>query len=107
MKHGIDGGKKTARLLKQVAKDELLSLIPSTAHHVQVHVRVYANLKGLEKTYQDLGILPSSASFCHFIRGFNMGDAMCDYVDAGDEKECSDEKIRGTVKHRLKHRCLS
>lgn len=32
---------------------------------------------------------------------------MCDYVDAGDEKECSDEKIRGTVKHRLKHRCLS
>ncbi|KAK3214390.1 hypothetical protein GRF29_28g2962661 [Pseudopithomyces chartarum] len=30
-----------------------------------------------------------------------MGDAMCDYVDAGDEKECSDEKIRAIFRQNL------
>jgi hypothetical protein len=69
--------------------------VPSTAHYVQVIVRVYANVKGLAKTYKDMEFLPESASFDEFVRGFNMGDAMCDYVEAGNGKECSDEKVKG------------
>jgi hypothetical protein len=84
-----------ACLLKQLVEEELRSSAPSIAHHVQVIVRVYANVKGLAKTYKEMEILSQSASLDEFIRGFNMGDAMCDYVDAGNGKECSDEKIKG------------
>lgn len=91
----MDGGKRTASLLKQAVEEELQFSAPSTAHHVQVIIRVYANVKGLAKTYKEIGILPQSESFDEFVRGFNMGDAMCDYVDAGNGKECSDEKVKG------------
>lgn len=56
---------------------------------------MYANIKGLDKTYKELKILPDSASLGEFVRGFNMGHSMCDYVDAGNGKECSDEKVKG------------
>ncbi|KAF2439738.1 hypothetical protein P171DRAFT_457605 [Karstenula rhodostoma CBS 690.94] len=82
MMHGMDGGKRTASLLKQAVEKELRSSAPS--NRVQVVVRVYANMKGLAKTYKDMDILPESASLDDFVRGFNMGDAMCDYVDAGN-----------------------
>jgi hypothetical protein len=59
-----------------------------------VVVRVYANVRGLAKTYRDNGILPD-LRFDDFVRGFNMGDVMCDYVDAGNGKECADEKVKG------------
>jgi hypothetical protein len=95
VKEGIDGGKRAASLLKQVIKEELRISNPSTAQHVQVVVRVYANMKGLAKTYKDMDILPQATSFEDFVRGFNMGDVMCDYVDAGSGKECSDVKIKG------------
>ena len=91
----MDGGKRTASLLKQAVEEELQSSVPSTAHHMQVIVRVYANVKGLAKAYKEMEILPESASLDEFVRGFNMGDAMCDYVDAGNGKECSDEKVKG------------
>ena len=98
VKQGLDGGKRTASLLKQAVEADLRSLMPSEAHHTRVTIRVYANVKGLAKTYKEMEILPESASFDHFIRGFNMGDVMCDYVDAGDGKECSDEKIKGATR---------
>lgn len=64
---------------------------------MQVVARVYANTKGLEKVYKDTNILPRSECLGEFIRGFNMGDSMCDYVDAGNGKECSDEKVKGKL----------
>jgi len=85
---------RTASLLRQVVKDDLVALLPNTVHHLQVIVRVYANIKGLAKTYKDSGILRES-NFDEFVRGFNMGDPLCDYVDAGNGKECSDEKVKG------------
>lgn len=60
-------------------------------------IRVYANTRGLAKTYKESGILGQTAFLEDFIRGFNMGDAMCDFVDAGTGKECSDEKVKGAL----------
>ena len=96
MKAGLEGGKRAAGLLKQAVEEELRSSPPALAHHIQVVIRVYANMKGLAKTYKDAEILPQLASLDEFVRGFNMGDPMCDYIDAGNGKECSDEKIKGT-----------
>ncbi|KAI4619124.1 uncharacterized protein J4E87_007711 [Alternaria ethzedia] len=101
VKAGLDGGKRAARLLKQAVEEELRSSPPALAHHIQVVIRVYANMKGLAKTYKDAEILPQLASLDEFVRGFNMGDPMCDYVDAGNGKECSDEKIKAMFRHDL------
>ena len=62
---------------------------------MKIVIRVYANLKGLARTYKDMDILSEPGQLEEFVRGFNMGDAMCDYVDAGTGKECSDEKVKG------------
>ena len=91
----MDGGKKAAGLLKQAVEEKLKTTSAASVHHLQVIVRVYANMKGLDKTYKELQILPDSTTIDDFVRGFNMGYSMCDYVDAGNGKECSDEKVKG------------
>jgi hypothetical protein len=67
-----------------------------------VHVRVYANMEGLAKTYKEMEVL-SEATFDDFVRGFNMGDRLCDYIDAGNGKECADVKVNGRSHSR--HAC--
>lgn len=63
--------------------------------HIQIRVRVYANIKGLASTYCHHKILQGAAEFDAFVRGFNMGHHMGDFVDAGDGKECADSKLKG------------
>ncbi|KAH8822020.1 hypothetical protein F5884DRAFT_769748 [Xylogone sp. PMI_703] len=46
--------------------------------HIQIRVRVYANMKGLASTYCHNKILDSTADFDAFVRGFNMGHPMAD-----------------------------
>jgi hypothetical protein len=64
---------------------------------VEVLVRAYANVEGLKRTYVDNKILEEGAKFDSFVRGFNMGYPLCDYIDAGNGKECSDDKLRGML----------
>jgi hypothetical protein len=66
--------------------------------HIQIRVRVYANIKGLASAYCYNKILDSTDGLDLFIRGFNMGNPMCDFVDAGDGKECADSKLTGNAK---------
>ncbi|OJD11495.1 hypothetical protein AJ78_07749 [Emergomyces pasteurianus Ep9510] len=98
VEHGESGGQEAARLLihhvSEYMRNELTDLRPD----LPVVVRVYANLKGLRKTYHEAHILDDESEFELFVRGFNMGHPMCDFVDAGAGKECSDEKIRETFK---------
>lgn len=79
-------------------QEELKSSVPTAAHHLQVIIRVYANLKGLANTYKEMEVLPEGA-LDQFVRGFNMADAMCDYIDAGNGKECADEKVKGMLRN--------
>jgi hypothetical protein len=105
VRDGKEGGKRAASMLKQAIEEELRASGPAAAHHAQVIVRVYANMKGLAKTYKEMDVLQQATPFEDFVRGFNMGDAMCDYIDAGDGKECSDAKIKG--RKRVRRRSIS
>jgi hypothetical protein len=67
--------------------------------HIPIHVRIYANIKGLASAYYYNKILDSADDLYMFVRGFNMGYPMCDFVDAGDGKECADLKLKGNVKN--------
>jgi hypothetical protein len=78
-------------------REELASRDPFTAHQVQVVARIFADVQRLATTYGETGLIPHTAAFAEFVRGFNVGDAMCDYLDVGSEKRRSDEKIQGAA----------
>jgi hypothetical protein len=92
---GLDGGKQAMSLLKQSVEKKLKILSGNVPPHLQVIIRVYANLQGLAQSYQNSGLLSNGQTLEEFVRGFNMGDPLCDYVDAGNGKECADEKVKG------------
>jgi hypothetical protein len=85
---------RTASLLGQAVENKLADLLPTTSHPLKVIVRVYANMKGLAWIYKELDILRED-QLDEFVRGFNMGNIMCDFVDAGNGKECADKKVGG------------
>ncbi|KAJ5013041.1 hypothetical protein K4K57_003322 [Colletotrichum sp. SAR 10_99] len=91
---GFEGGKKAAGMLRQTILEQLPELDPDMPHHSQVMIRVYANLKGLAKVYRDTQILKNVETLNDFVRGFNRGSYLCDFVDAGNGKECADEKVK-------------
>ncbi|KAK3934709.1 hypothetical protein QBC46DRAFT_399126 [Diplogelasinospora grovesii] len=98
VQEGMNGGRKAASLLKQAVEEAL----KSNAAHRHVVIRVYSNVKGLAKTYKGADVLSEgSTSFDEFIRGFNMSDPMCDYIDSGNGKECADVKIKANFEHYL------
>lgn len=72
----------------------LESEVPDLTHDFEIVICLYANMKGLSKTYCDAKILEEREHFERFARAFNMAQPLCDFVDAGNGKECSDSKIR-------------
>jgi hypothetical protein len=95
VQQGLEGGKKSVSLLKQAVEAEIRTSFPSLPAHIEIVVRVYANTEGLGRTYARLK-LATESTFLSFVRGFNMGHTLSDFVDAGNEKECADEKIKGS-----------
>ncbi|CZT41159.1 uncharacterized protein RSE6_00870 [Rhynchosporium secalis] len=65
--------------------------------NIAVCIRVYANIKGLASAYFFNKVLERQDDLSMFIRGFNMGHPMCDFVDAGDGKVCADAKLKAPV----------
>jgi len=66
-------------------------------NNIKIKVRIYANMKGLASTYYHSKILDNIADLDAFVRGFNIGHPMSDFVDAGDGKECADSKLKGKL----------
>lgn len=66
--------------------------IPSDA---KVVVRIFANLQGLTRTYEQADIADSE-TVIDFARGFTMARALFDFVDCGSGKERADSKIRAS-----------
>jgi hypothetical protein len=52
-------------------------------------------VSGLAKVYRNAKITPTDDTFDSFIQGFNMENPLCDFVNAGNGKECTDEKLKG------------
>ena len=67
----------------------------SQESHSKILIRVYANTRGLEKLLDnDIGDGPPVV-IDRFVRDFNMANPLSDFIDAGNGKECADEKLRG------------
>ena len=94
VKQGATGGDETAKLLRR-AVFEYLRYEQDFKHDHKIIIRVYANIRGLSKTYIEKGILPSMSSFSDFVLGFNKSHPLCEFIDAGNHKEATDSKIKG------------
>ena len=95
VKYAEAGGQEAAQLLRSRVMDYLRHKLPGLQHDLEIVIRVYGNMNGLNKMYGDSNILEQREDFGRFVRGFNMGHPLCDFIDAGNGKECSDDKIRG------------
>ncbi|KAF4125928.1 CCCH zinc finger DNA binding protein [Geosmithia morbida] len=102
VKQGVDGGMRASWHLKCAMEENITQLLPEpVAPNLRFHARVYANISGLAETYVKLGILSNAKAFSDFVRGFNMGHNMCDYIDAGNGKECADEKVKANFEFNM------
>jgi hypothetical protein len=90
-----DGGLDACRQLRSSVENYIRAELNLNAN-IPIRIRTYANVKGLASTYYHNKVLPSTDAFGKFLRDFNMCHPLCDYVDAGDGKECADAKLRGT-----------
>ncbi|OJJ72416.1 hypothetical protein ASPBRDRAFT_175487 [Aspergillus brasiliensis CBS 101740] len=96
IRQGYNGGRKAAMLLRKSVERHIRDIDPQASPNIQYRIRVYANVPGLMKTYREAHIMRSNEALDPFIRGFNMENSLCDFIDAGNGKECSDVKIRAT-----------
>ncbi|KAJ9606162.1 hypothetical protein H2200_009123 [Cladophialophora chaetospira] len=93
VKKGIHGGDAAAKLLRK-AVFEYLRNDPHFKHDHKIIIRIYANLRGLTRTYIEKGILPNTTLFTEFVLGFNKAHPLCDFIDAGNHKEAADQKLK-------------
>lgn len=98
---GHDGGYEAARLLMQAAEEHIPQADPEAPPNTCCRIRVYANVEGLAKAYRANDILPADGSMAAFIQGFNKMSPLCDFVDVGHGKECSDVKLRGQHRYSI------
>jgi len=96
VRRGVSGGDQAAKLLKQAVIDYLRH-DEDFKYDNKILIRVYANIRGLSKTYVDNRILPNTAAFHEFVLGFNKAHPLCDFIDAGNHKEAADTKLKGSV----------
>ncbi|KAL3441081.1 hypothetical protein BJX65DRAFT_289306 [Aspergillus insuetus] len=92
---GKNGGHDAARALIYAVKDHMKKVDPGASPATSYNIRVFANVLGLTKLYRETNLLRPGEDLSNFIRGFNMESPLCDFIDAGDGKECADVKIKG------------
>ena len=94
----MSGGEHTAQKLREAILDYVKDLDEISKHDPEIVIRIHANIEGLAKSYRDTKILSGPSQFDLFVRGFNKSHPLCDYIDAGNDKEAADSKIKGNCK---------
>ena len=79
----------------KTAAESYVATLPGVDPNARLLIRIFASTKGMSRAYKEAAILPEQYCFEEFVQGFNKADPLCDYIDAGPGKECSDTKIKG------------
>ena len=94
----MSGGEDTVQRLRHAVSDYVKKLDGISQRDPEIVNRIYANVEGLSKAYRGAKILAWSIQLDFFLRGFNKSHPLCDFVDAGNDKEAADGKIKGKRK---------
>lgn len=87
---GKEGGRNAASRLAEHIKAHF------EPHQFQLHVYVFHNRRGLTGTLKRSGHNDAAIMFDDFVVGFNQAAERFAMIDAGELKEGSDHKMRGT-----------
>lgn len=91
------GGEKAAHAFMAKVRDYLSSLpeLVKDSKSIQIMVKAYANLEGLEKVCLTKDRVDRPGDLRRFWIGFTRAFPLIDVVDVGYGKEEADSKIRG------------
>ena len=95
MSRGAEGGEEAGKHLRTTILDFHKT---HSRYHAddRIIIRVFANCRGLGRTYKAAKVIPDESVFEQFLVGFNSSHPLSDYVDAGNRKEAADSKMKGT-----------
>jgi len=94
VKNGVQGGQDAVRELRQAVFHHFKNK-SDFQYDFDIVIRVYSNMEGLSNAYYQAKLLAEPAHFRPFVQGFNKSQELCDYLDAGNDKEGADTKIKG------------
>lgn len=69
---------------------------PDFLLNTKIIIHIFANIAGMIKTYQEARILTDPGILRQFLQGFNREHALSHFIDAGDDKEAADSKVKGS-----------
>ncbi|OAL64825.1 CCCH zinc finger protein [Trichophyton rubrum] len=84
VQQGEKGGKDAANQLWLAIRDYTSETF-TNIHSPKIVARIYANVRGLGETLFKAGIIDKLSVFEDFVRGFNGGRLLFDFVDVGSE----------------------
>ena len=88
------GGRLAAEELYARAKDYMETLALS-AHHTEVVVRIYGNVKSLEIALFNKKTITNNDSLYPFVHGFNQAKSLFDFVDVRASQDFVEKKTWG------------
>ena len=88
------GGESAARELRRTVA-EYITEKKIVSSDFDITIRVYSKMQYMNVHYHNVGILEEGTSLQQFVQGFNRVDPLCDYIDAGNDKEGADSKVQG------------
>ncbi|KAM5476318.1 hypothetical protein MauCBS54593_001003 [Microsporum audouinii] len=100
VQQGEQGGKDAANQLWLAIRDYTSETF-TNIHSPKIVARIYANVRGLGETLFRAGIIDKPSIFEAFVRGFNGGRLLFDFVDVGSGKDRADDKIAEILKLNL------
>jgi len=59
-------------------------------------IRIYVKMTKLVDVYTTAGVVKDQCTMCDFFRGFSEVHPLVEAIDAGDDKEGADTKIKRT-----------
>ncbi|EEQ30999.1 C-x8-C-x5-C-x3-H type zinc finger protein [Microsporum canis CBS 113480] len=97
VQQGEQGGKDAANQLWLAIRDYTSETF-TNIHSPKIVARIYANVRGLGETLFRAGIIDKPSILEAFVRGFNGGRLLFDFVDVGSGKDRADDKIAGSYR---------
>ena len=94
LRRGTQGGVDAARDLRN-AVYEYLRPRPDFPLGTKIVIHIFANIAGMTKVYQEALGLTDATGVRHFLHGFSREHPLSHFIDAGDDKEAADSKVKG------------
>jgi hypothetical protein len=99
---GLAGGHEAARQLRSAVIDHISQRDSEVPPDTKIMIHIFTNMAGTSNIYQESNIIPNSMGFRNFVQGFNKEHPLCNIIDAGNDKEAADSKIKGALGCRIR-----